>query len=228
MVEEYLSDREQEEALRSWWRDNWRWIVGGVMLGLTLLAVWRYWTEYQERRAGDAEQIYQQVQSALGRKDLGQAGKSLDSLTAKFDRSAYAQQGRLLFAKAQADAAKYDAAAALLRTVMEKSKDEELANVARLRLARILIQQGKHDDALSQLKPDALGAFSAAAREIRGDALIAKGDTEGGRAEYAAALNGDDATIDRPIVALKLQDAGGTTPSSKGPPPANQVSGNTP
>ena len=37
MVEDYLTDRDQEEALRNWWRENWRWILGGVVLGLALL-----------------------------------------------------------------------------------------------------------------------------------------------------------------------------------------------
>jgi predicted negative regulator of RcsB-dependent stress response len=40
MVEDYLSDREQEEALRAWWRDNWRWILGGIALGVALLFGW--------------------------------------------------------------------------------------------------------------------------------------------------------------------------------------------
>lgn len=214
MVDDYLSDREQEEALRTWWRDNWRWIIGGVVLGLALLAGWRYWDAYEERQAGDAARMYESVRRALDGKDVGEAGKSLDTLAAKFDKSAYTQQGRLLLAKAQVEAGKYDEALVLLRAVTEKSKDEELADIARLRAARVLVQQGKHDDALNQLKPDELGAFSAPAREVRGDALIAKGDAEGARAEYAAALTGDDASIDRNIVELKLQDVGGTPPGS--------------
>ena len=36
MVEEYLTDRDQEEALRNWWKENWRWIFGGIVLGLAL------------------------------------------------------------------------------------------------------------------------------------------------------------------------------------------------
>ena len=43
MVEEYLTDRDQEEALRNWWRENWRWILGGIVLGFALLGGWQYW-----------------------------------------------------------------------------------------------------------------------------------------------------------------------------------------
>jgi hypothetical protein len=46
--------------------------------------------------------------------------------------------------------------------------------------------------------------------EIRGDALVAKGDAQGARAEYAAALEPDaKGQIDRPTVELKLRDVGG-------------------
>jgi len=215
MVDDYLSDREQEEALRNWWRENWAWIVGGVVLGLALLAGWRYWNAYQEQQAANAATMYEHVRTALEKNDIAEAGKSLESLAAKFGKSAYAQQGRLLIAKAEVDAGKYDEALVLLRAVAESSKDKELGDIAQLRIARVLLQQGKHDEALAQLKPDSLGVFSAPAREIRGDALVAKGDAEGARAEYAAALTGDNAAIDRNLVELKLQDVGGTPSGSK-------------
>lgn len=217
--EEYLSDAEQEEALRSWWSENWPWIAGGIVLGLALLAGWRYWTVREEQQAADAAKLYEQVQGALERKDIPGAMKSLDELTKQSDRSAYAQQGRLLLAKTQVNEGKFDEAGTLLRAVIEKSTDDEVADVARLRLARLLVQQGKHDDALQQLKPDELGKFASPAREIRGDALFAKGDAEGARAEYAAALSGDDAAIDRTLVELKLQDVGGgAVPSTNAVP----------
>lgn len=218
--EDYLSDAEQEEALRNWWSENWPWIVGGVVLGLALLVGWRYWSAHQEQQAAAAASLYASVDSSLEKQDLATARKSLDTLTASFDNSAYAQQGRLALAKEEVNEGNFEAAATLLRAVTEKSQDKELADVARLRLAQLLIQQGKHDDALNQLKPDNLGKFAAAAREIRGDALIAKGDAEGARAEYAAALSGDNVSIDRTLVELKLQEVGGSATPAKDAAPA--------
>lgn len=228
LTEDYLSDSEQEEALRNWWRENWPWIVGGVVLGLALLAGWRYWTTQQERTQADAAKLYESVESALVSKDYAKAKTELDKLTADFDRSAYAQQGRIALAKANVDAGKYDEAGVLLRTAMEKSKDAELADIARLRLARVLLQQGKHDAALNQLQPDDLGKFAPHAREIRGDALFAKGDAEGARAEYAAALSATGTTFDRNLVELKLQEVGGTAPAAASTPPAKAPAASKP
>ena len=59
------------------------------------------------------------------------------------------------------------------------------------------------------------GAFVAQVREIRGDALVAKGDAQGARAEYAAALAAESkGQIDRATVELKLRDVGGEVPAA--------------
>lgn len=214
MAEEYLSDREQEEALRNWWRENWRWIFGGVALGLALLFGWKYFQTYREERAFSAAALYAQVEVAVNGNDADKAAQVLNSLTTDFDSSAYAQEARLLVAKSHVNQGKFDAAAPLLQAVMDKSKDEEMAQIARLRLARVLLQQGKHDEALKLLDTQTAGEFAAQQREIRGDAHVAKGDMEAARAEYAAALAGGDAQIDRPLVELKLQEVGGVAPSA--------------
>jgi predicted negative regulator of RcsB-dependent stress response len=213
MVEDYLSDREQEEALRNWWRDNWRWILGGIALGVALLFGWFRWQDYRVDRGQDAAKQYDELKAAVAARDADKATKELGDLTSEHDQSPYAQQGRLLVAKLHVDAAKYDEALSLLRAVAEKSKDEELAVVAKLRAARVLIQQGKHDEAIASLKVEDLGAFAANAHEIRGDANVAKGDQNAARAEYAAALAADDAQIDRNMLELKLQEVGGSAPA---------------
>lgn len=214
MVDELLSDEEREEALREWWRDNWRWIIAGIALGIVLLVGWRYWTTYRQQQAEQAGELYGQVESATQANDVAKARASLDQLAAAHDKSPYAQQARLLVARLQVDAGKFAEAEALLREVTSKSQDKELANIATLRLARLLIQQRKPDEAVRLLEPLTAGGFAAGAREIRGDALFAKGDPEGARAEYAAALATTDAQIDRQMVELKLQDVGGVAPAA--------------
>ena len=222
MVEEYLSDREQEEALRSWWRENWRWILGGIALGMALLYGWNYFQTYREERAFRAAKLYAEIEAAVNGDNADKAGQLLNGMTSDFDSSAYAQEARLLVAKSHVNHGKFDDAAPLLRAVMDKSKDKEMAQIARLRLARVFLQQGKHDEALKLLDTQTAGEFAAQEREIRGDANFAKGDKEAARAEYAAALAGTkaDAQIDRPLVELKLQEVGGVAPSASPAPPS--------
>jgi FimV-like protein len=210
MVDDYLSDREQEEALRNWWRDNWRWIIGGVVLGLALLGGWRYWQTYREQRAVEAAKVYADFQGALEARNVDQARRLLTDMTEKHAGSGYTQQSRMRLAKQYVDEGKLDDALVLLQEVADSDEDEQLAQVANLRIARLLIVQGKHDDALKRLDAETAGAFAAQVREMRGDALAAKGDQEGARAEYAAALAANaDAQVDRTLLELKLQDVGG-------------------
>jgi predicted negative regulator of RcsB-dependent stress response len=219
MVEDDLSDREQEEALRNWWRVNWRWIFSGVVLGLALLAGWQWFRGHTTHRAMQASAQFQEFQAASA--DADKAKEVLAQMIADHPSSPYTLQARLLQAKVHVDAAQYDEAATQLRAVIDKADDDELAQTARLRLARVLIQQGKHDDAIKLLNPDKAGAFAARVREIRGDALFAKGDNDAARAEYAAALAANaDAQTDRSLLEMKLQQTGGdaAAPAPQGQP----------
>lgn len=214
MVEEYLTDRDQEEALRNWWKENWSWILGGIVLGLALLGGWQYMKIRAANEADAAAKLYADFRGALDRNELEPANRSLATLAADHEKSPYTQQGRLLLAKKHVEAGKLDEALPLLQAVVDESKDEELAWVARLRVARLLIQQGKHDDAIKLLDVEKAGAFAAQVREIRGDAQVAKGNPTAARAEYAAALADNidgpaNAMIDRTILEMKLQDVGG-------------------
>lgn len=216
MVEEYLTDRDQEEALRNWWRENWSWILGGIVLGLVLLGGWQYWRTRTTDQATAAAKLYEDFRASLDKKDIEAANRSLGTLAADHKKSPYTQQSRLLLAKAHVEEAKYDEALPLLRAVADDSADGELAWVARLRVARLLIQQGKHDEALTLLDPEQAGAFAPQVREIRGDAQVAKGNPDAARAEYAAALadnlgeaGAGGRSIDRNLLEMKLQDVGG-------------------
>lgn len=214
MVDELLSDDEREEALRQWWRENWRWILAGIVVGVGMLFGWRHWQNYRVQRAEHAAQLYGEAQTALNGNDIGKAEAALRQLETDFDSTAYTQQAQLLVAKAHVEAGEFAKAEPLLQAVADKSKDKELAEIAQLRLARLLVQQGKHDAAVKLLQPLTSGGFSAQAHEIRGDALVAKGDAQGARAEYAAALAATGAQLDRTLVELKLQDIGGGAPET--------------
>ena len=233
MVEDYLTDRDQEEALRNWWKENWSWILGGIVLGLALLGGWQYTKMRSASQAAAASKVYADFRGALDRNELDAANRSLATLSADHEKSPYTQQGRLLLAKKHVEAGKLDAALPLLQAVVDASEAEELAWDARTRKARLLIQQGKHDEALKLLDVDQAGAFAPQVREIRGDAQVAKGNLTAARAEYAAALADNidgqaDRMIDRTILEMKLQDVGGGKNQAAAPETSTKAEGSAP
>jgi len=93
---------------------------------------------------------------------------------------------------------------------MDDSKDSELRLIARLRLARILTDQGKADEAIKTLGTPMPAAFAAPYHEVRGDAYLAKKDIPGAINEYQAALGAADTSgINGALLELKIQDLGG-------------------
>jgi predicted negative regulator of RcsB-dependent stress response len=185
---EDLSDNEREEQLRRWWAENWLWIVGGIALGLGLLAGWQYWQKSRLQSAEQDEAAYMSVLDSLSKQQLDAASKSAGDLRAQHPKSPYADQADLALARALVDQRKFDDAAKHLRTVADASRDPQLRQIATTRLARVLSEEGKHDDALKLLDVEKAGSFAPLFHEIRGDVQAAKGDAAAARQEYDSAL----------------------------------------
>jgi predicted negative regulator of RcsB-dependent stress response len=202
---EDLSDLEREQQLRTFWRDNWLTIVGGVAIGLGAIAGWRYWQARSTRQGEQDEAAYTAVLEALGANKREDAVTRASSLRKEHPSSPYADQADLALARAALERGELDEAAKRLRTVIDGSRDAELRQIARTRLARVLIQQSKSDEAIALLDPAIGGAFAAQFHDIRGDALTAKGDGAAARREYEAALAADpeEKSLARDYVVLK-------------------------
>lgn len=209
MVEDYLSEDEQAEALKSWWKENWLWILSGIALGLAILAGWQFYQRYQTNRAEGAATALQQYAAALTNNDTDKANGLLKEIDDKYASTPYHDQAHLLHARVLVEGGNFDQAANVLREVAAKGKDAELAKIAGLRLARVLTQQEKYDEALALLDVSQAGAFAGEVHELRGDVYYAKGDTSNARSEYQTALAADNSQASsRSLLELKLQDLG--------------------
>ena len=217
-MDEFMSESEQWEFVKRWLRENAIWIVGGVVLGVLALAGWRIWKERVERLANEASGRYEQALDAFGRNDRTRGLALVDELRRDHGTSPYADQADLLAARVEIDAREFDKAAGRLKRVMDGSGDAELTVVARGRLARVYLEQGKPDEALALVKAGEGGAFGPRFEEIRGDALLAKGDKGAALTAYRAAREGaGTGVIDPGLLELKinaLEPAGAATPAA--------------
>jgi len=205
---EDLTDIEREEQLRRWWSDNWAWIIGGVALGMAMLAGWQYWQRHRLQAAEQDQSSYQAVLTALDSGNRDEAAKQATELRVRRPESPYADHAELALARSAVERRDFDEAARLLRGVADGSRDEELRLVARTRLARVLLEQGKHDEALSLLDPAQAGAFAGLVYDIRGDVLAAKGDAAAAREAYAAALASTGAELGLDVAFVELKRDG--------------------
>ncbi len=211
-----LNEQEQWELAKQKVRELWIYVVGGVALGLAGLYGWNWWHDRREVQAETASARYQELIEAFGRNDATRGMTLLDDLKNQYAWTPYPALGSLIAARVQVEANELDKAAASLRFVMDNAHDEEVQLIARMRLARVLSEQGKHDDALALLKVEEAGEFSPRLADARGDVLLAKGDRDGALREYLAAraTPNEDGRVDFDTLDLKIRDLGGTPPAS--------------
>jgi predicted negative regulator of RcsB-dependent stress response len=205
-IDELLDEHEQSERVRRWVRENALGLVGGVVLGLSLVGGWKWWQAHQQGQREAEATRYETIQNKLKALELAKA----TAKAANLRNGPYATLVALDLAKAQAMGGKRDDAIATLRAA--EPGDALLAGVVRERLARLLLDAGKADEALRILAdaqdPAGLGA--------RGDARVALGQREQARCEYvhALALTAVGSPMRR-VLELKLSEVGGPSAQAK-------------
>jgi predicted negative regulator of RcsB-dependent stress response len=200
-IDDLLDEHEQSERVLAWLRSNGAGLIGGILIGLALILGWQWWGGKQAASDMQAGDDYQAMLKSLEGKDI----KKAQSQAAALADTPYAPLAVLDLAKAQVEAGQRDAAIATLRA--GQSPNPALEQILQQRLARLLIDAGKADEALKVLGD----AADPASLEVRGDAQVALGKREDVRKSYSGVLAKlDVASPGRRLVELKLTDVGGS------------------
>jgi predicted negative regulator of RcsB-dependent stress response len=205
-MDDYLTEKEQIELIRRWWRENGWFLIGGAAVVALGYFGWQQYQAYQQRVAEQASTLYHELVQVVEDDDREQADELLARLAEDFSSSAYLDQARLLIAS---DSLIRDTQRSIdeLTTVMEQSRDEGTATIARMRLARVLAYDEQYDRALAVLNVPDSGEFTARFSEIRGDIFAATGDVQAAIDEYTdALLASGNGTVDPEYLQLKLND----------------------
>ncbi|MDR2872904.1 MAG: tetratricopeptide repeat protein [Xanthomonadaceae bacterium] len=209
-IDDLLDEHEQSERVRNWLRKNGAGIISGVVVGVAAIWGFQLWKNHQTQRA---HETYVRYGTALKEIDSGALDKVPNEIAAMSGdgERIYAALVALQLAKAQVEADKIDEAIATLKAI---PANELLQSLVNSRLARLMVDSGKAEDALKLLE----GAKDSASLEIRGDALAALDKNEQARDAYNAALASlDVAAPQRQLLEMKLMDVGGTVPESAEP-----------
>jgi predicted negative regulator of RcsB-dependent stress response len=204
-----FEEQERIAELKAWWEDNRWFVLGAVVAVIVAFAGYRGWQYWSAHEAEDAASMYAPVAEAASGKDVKKIVDVANALRGKHPGSFYATQAALVAAKAAFDAGNLDEAKTQLQWVMDKGVDEH-RGIARLRLAAVLLEQKKYDDALKVLDGNKDEAFTALVADLRGDVMLAQGRQDEARAAYKLAVDKSDPRNPvRTIAETKLNALGG-------------------
>ena len=206
-----LTPEQQEEfdALKKWWKENGVMIIATFAITAAALFGWKSWQSYQMAKKEKASMAFE----ALSIIPDGQTEEpaldtsKIEQYIKNFEASDYASLAALLAAKAYVEKEDYANAAIKLRWVVDHSDKKQIKEIAQLRLARVLLAQGENDAALKVVNGAHDIAFAGFFAEIRGDILLAMGQSEEARNHYEEAAN--HAEVDLSLLKLKINAAGG-------------------
>jgi len=213
-VTTHYDDEAQAEQLKKWFKENWLALVAGLAVGLGAIFGWQGWQKHKNGHFAEGSQVYEDLKKELADNKTDLAKPLLDRLIADYADTPYAAAGQLQAAARAVRSNQLDEASSRLQWVREHAKDKGLQQIARLREARILWQQGKPDEALALLK-DESGAFAPLFAELRGDIQLAKGERDAARGAYDQALQATSPEQpNRQLLQRKLDDLGGAAVQS--------------
>ncbi len=200
-----LEEQEQLDDLKAFWKKYGNLISWVLVLALGGYAAWNGWNYYLRDQGAKAGAMYDEIDRAAVALDSDRATRVFDDMKARYPRVVFTQQAGLLAARVAAEKGQYDAARASLGWVADSSGDAEYRAVARLRLAGLLLDLKRYDEALKQLDGIDGAEFSALAADRRGDILLAEGKSEDAKAAFQKAWSAMDPKVDyRRLVEAKL------------------------
>lgn len=213
-----LEEQEQLDELKHFWNQWGNLITWFLIAVFGAFAAWNGWQYWQRSQATKASILYEEVERAAAGGDVGRLEQSLKDMRERFGGTSYAQQASLLAARVLQEQGKAEAAQAALEAVAKDASDEGYQAVARLRLAALLVEAGKQDEALKQLSGEMPSEFAGLAADRRGDILQLQGKKDAAKAEYTRAWQAfGPETEYRALVEVKLTALGVDVQSLKAP-----------
>jgi len=202
-------EQEQIEAIKAWWNDNRRWLLGIFLVAALSMAGWRSWQYYQNNQAQEAETLFQQFSEQMGSGDAKRVSDAAAALMDKFPSTVYATRAALMAALVSEETKNAESAKKQLHWIIEHATEETMKDVAHLRLAAIFLDEKNFADALMHLDAKHTASFDGLYADLKGDVLSAQGQSDSARSAYKLAFEKIDAQSPyRNLIQIKLDALG--------------------
>ena len=204
-----LEEQEQLDVLKAWWKRNGNAVLLGIAAFAAVVVGIQGWRYYQKNQQQQAAMVYEVVQGGIQGKDIKRIRNAAGQLIEKYPGTPYASRAALLAAGANYESGDARSAKAQLQWAIDHAKEDGVRDIARLRLAGILLDEKSNEEALKVLESQHGQAFAALFADLKGDVLAAQGKVADARAAYKAALEKmEEKSPYRQVVQMKLDGLG--------------------
>ena len=215
-MEGYATEEQQVEAIKKWWKKNGSSVITGGLLVLAVFFGGRAWLDHRDNQSEAASVEYEAMMQSMRAGEKDAVFSRGDTLLQKYSGTPYATLAAFALAKTKLEQKDPVAAEAHLRWVLTNNSEDGIQYITKLRLARVLMAQEKHDEALKIIPSDP-GSFKSAFEEIKGDIYRIKGDNEPAKSAYSQALLALPVdSNNKAMLQMKLDDFGQATTSAEG------------
>lgn len=205
----YETEEQQVEALKKWWKDNSKSVIGGVIIGVGVLLGGRAYIQQTHQHVELASASFEAMMMDMEQNKNTEAADLGAQILGQYVDTPYAAMASLALAKIKLDEGDLATAKTHLRYALDHSEKDEVKHVVRLRLARLLLTEGKHDEAIQLLNSVEPGVFKSSYEELKGDVYLALGKVNEARNAYNIALATLEPTSrNRTFLQMKIDDLG--------------------
>lgn len=183
-----LEEQETLAELKAWWRQYGGMVILMIAAAAIAIAGWQGWRWYQASQSIQASALYDNLGKAAQAGDAKALRDAGGALVESYPRTLYASMGALTLARFYFERGDLKSAQAQLEWVIERARNPEFRDLARLRLAAVLLDQKAYDEALKRLDETHAAAFAAQYRALKGDVLVASGKPADARTAYKEAI----------------------------------------
>jgi predicted negative regulator of RcsB-dependent stress response len=214
-VAAHLTEEEQIEALKRWWKDYGTSVLIAAAIGLGGFFAWNLYKSHQVSSAAEAAAVYEKLASAMtdfegdvSDEEVARMKQLASDVINHNSSGLYADFATLYLAKLAVQQQDYAAAKTHLEKVSRQGANESVKELARLRLARVQAAAGETEQALNLLSAKPSEAYAAAYAEAKGDVLLSLKRLAEARASYESALQamGTNQPMRRSLVQLKIDN----------------------
>jgi len=206
-----LQEQEQVDAFKHWWKDNGKGVILALVLVLGVFVAIKGWHSYKDKQANEAATLFAELNKQVGSNDPKRINDAAQAVIDQYGSSAYAPRAALLAAQANIQAKDVAHAKTQLQWVIDHAGEAALKDVARLKLASLLLDEKSYPEALALLDATHPDSFNGLYADLKGDVLNAQGKTEEARTAYQQAFERTDAKSPyRNLIQMKLDALGGS------------------